>query len=143
MSGYVLDTTVIIDHARGHAGGPEVVARLFAETGQLYTCDIVTTEALSGGDAPERAAITRFLDALEFIAVDPEGARWAGRRRRDLQTAGRRCPLADALIAATAWRVGATVVTRNPADFERFGVPVLAYGHPPAASAGTKRGSTS
>jgi predicted nucleic acid-binding protein len=34
-------------------------------------------------------------------------------------------PLADALIAATASTHGLTVATRNVADFERFGVPLL------------------
>lgn len=130
---YVLDTTVLIDHAKGRAEGAEVLATLFAETSLLYTCDVVTSESLSGGIPPERALITRLLEALEYVAIDPEGARWAGMRRRELRMAGRRCPLADALIAAVAWRMDATVVTRNAADFERFGVPVLAYGEAQAS----------
>lgn len=128
MSGYLLDTTVLIDHARDHAGGGEIVKRLFSETGELYTCDVVTAEALSGGDAPERRVISGLLDALEYVAIDPDGAVWAGRRRGELREQGHRHPLADALIAATAWRLDATVVTRNTADFERFGVRVLEYG---------------
>lgn len=140
---YLLDTTVLIDHAKGRAAGVEVLERLFAETSDLYTCDVVTSEALSGGSPEERTLIARLLDALEYIAIDPEGARWAGDRRRSLRASGRRSPLSDALIAATAWRMDATVVTRNPADFERLGVPVLAYGEQPQARAGTKRGSTS
>lgn len=127
MAGYLLDTTVVIDHARGHTPGTRMVERLFGETGLLYTCDIITAEALSGGGMAERAVIALFLDALEYIAIDPEGARWAGDRRRELRDQGRRHPLADALIAATAWRMDATVVTRNPADLERFGVTVLRY----------------
>ncbi|MFV2062087.1 MAG: type II toxin-antitoxin system VapC family toxin [Chloroflexota bacterium] len=142
MAGYLLDTTVLIDHARGFADGVEILERLFAETSHLYTCDIVTAEALSGGDATERAVISRLLDALEYLAIDPDGARWAGRRRQELRSKGRRHPLADALIAAAAWRVGATVVTRNAADLERFGVPVLGYGRGRQTNAGTKRGST-
>jgi predicted nucleic acid-binding protein len=142
MPGYVLDTTVLIDYARAFAGGPELVERLFGETGDLYTCDVISAEALSTGDELERDVIGRLLDALEYIAIDPEGARWAGGQRHARRLAGRRAPLADALIAATAWRMGATVVTRNGADFELFGVPVLAYGMGPGAKAGTKRGST-
>ena len=142
MAGYLLDTTVVIDFARGHAGGPELVERLFEETGQLFTCDIVSAEALSGGDEPEHLVITKFLDALEYVALDPDGARWAGQRRRRLRGTGRRAPLADALIAATAWRLEATLVTRNAADFEAFGVPVLGYGEAASPSAGTNRGST-
>jgi predicted nucleic acid-binding protein len=36
--------------------------------------------------------------------------------------------LADGLIAATAWRLEATILTRDAADFEGFGVAVLGYG---------------
>ena len=128
MPSYLLDTTVLIDHARGHTDGVKMVERLFSETGQLYTCDVITAEALSDGGDAERTVIGRLLDALEYVATDPEGARWAGDRRRALRSAGRRGPLADALIAATAWRMGATVVTRNPDDYKRLGVPALAYG---------------
>lgn len=140
---YVLDTTVLIDHAKGRSDGVEILARLFSETGNLYTCDVVTSESLSGGTSEERRLIGRLLDALEYIAIDPAAARWAGERRRQQRSAGRRAPLGDSLIAATAWRMGATVVTRNPADFEPLGVPVRSYGDRPQTSAGTKRGSTS
>ncbi len=127
---YLLDTTLLIDHAKGRPEGVEVIARLFEETGNLYTCDIVSCEATSGGVADERRLIVDLLDALEYLAIDPEGARWAGDRRRELRAQGRRGPLGDSLIAAVAWRMEATVVTRNPADFELFGVPVLGYGEP-------------
>lgn len=140
---YLLDTTLLIDHAKGRPDGVALLARMFEETSDLYACDVTTTESLSGGTPEERAIIARLLDALEYIAIDPEGARWAGDRRRELREAGRRCPLADALIAAVAWRMDATIVTRNGADFERFGVPVVGYGSGPATSTGTKRGSTS
>jgi predicted nucleic acid-binding protein len=151
---YLLDTTVLIDHAKGRRDGVDVLGRLFAETGALFTCDVVSSEAVSGGLTEERDVIIRLLDALEYVAIDPEAARWSGDRRRELRAAGRRAPLADALIAATAWRLDATIVTRNAADFEHLGVPVLGYGMPapPAPSAagpprqakpGTKRGSTS
>jgi len=33
-----------------------------------------------------------------------------------------------AIIAGVAWSLEATVVARNPRDFEAQGVPVLAYG---------------
>lgn len=130
MSGYLLDTTLLIDQATGRPDGVAMVDRLFAETGELYSCDITTSEALAGGSPEERRFISRFLEALEYLALDPEGARWAGDRRRELREAGRRSPLGDSLIAAVAWRMDATVVTRNPRDFEPFGVGVLGYGEP-------------
>ena len=123
---YLLDTTIIVQHVNGDPAALRMVRRLFEETGDLYTCDVVTCEAMSGGSDEERRDTARLLDALEYVAIDPEGARWAGAKRLELAQSSRR-GVGDALIAATAWRLGATVVTRNAADFERFGVPVLEY----------------
>lgn len=124
---YLLDTTILLDFAHGRQTAIDLVDRLFSESTMLYTCDVVTCEALSGGDERERRVIGGVLDALEFVALTPDGARWAAEARR----AGRAAPgarsLADALIAASAWSLGATIVTRNPRDFERQGVPVLRY----------------
>lgn len=124
---YLLDTTLLVDFAHGRQTAIDLVDRLFDVSASLYTCEVVTCEALSGGDERERHVIRGVLDALEFVALAPGGARWAAEARR----AGRAAPgarsLADALIAATAWSLGATIVTRNPRDFERQGVPVLRY----------------
>lgn len=130
---YVLDSTVLIDYSHDFPPGREVMERVFSESGELYTCDVVTCESLSGGSAEQRDAIRSTLDALEYVAIDPDGARWAGDRRRERIEAGHRKPgVSDSLIAALAWRLGATVVTRNARDFEAFGVPVLGYGPLPA-----------
>ncbi len=67
------------------------------------------------------------LDALEYVALAPDGARWAAEARRTGRPAPGARSLADALIAATAWSLAATVVTRNPRDFERVGICVLRY----------------
>ena len=128
VTSYLLDTTLVIDHAIGLQTGVAMVARLFEETRLLYTCDIVTCEALSKGEDEERRAVVRLLDALEYVAARSDGARWAGEQRRRLAAAGRKHPVADSLIAAIAWRMDATVVTRNAADFALFEVPVLGYG---------------
>jgi len=124
---YLLDTTLLLDFAHGRDSAIDLVDGLFSDSALLYTCDVVTCEALSGGDEGERRVIGGVLDALEFVAMAPAAARWAAEARR----AGRAAPgarsVADALIAATAWSLGATIVTRNPRDFERLGVPVLPY----------------
>lgn len=131
MTRYMLDTTLLIDHANDAYGAWEVVERLFGETGDLYTCDAVVAEALSKGDPAEIAIVEQLVQALEYVSTSPDAARWAASARRIRgQTSPRR--LADALVAAVAWSLDATVVTRNPRHFESMGVPVLRYGQPPA-----------
>lgn len=123
---YVLDTTLLIDHSKGRPGSAELVAWLFAESSDLYTCDIVVTEALTGGDDVQRATIESLVRALEYVSTPPDAAVWAADSRRRRGAFGPRS-LADAIIAGVAWFNDAIVVTRNPADFEVQGVRVLGY----------------
>lgn len=123
----LLDSTVLIDHANGDAGATALLERLFGEGQGLYTCDVVTCEALSKGDSQQLAAMQALLDALEYVATSPEAARWAGESRRLRHAAGRRRALGDALIAGAAISIGATVVTRDRADFDVQGIPTITY----------------
>jgi predicted nucleic acid-binding protein len=123
---YLLDTTLLIDHADGHPPAVALVARLFEEPNDLYTCDAITTEALSGGTEEQRAEITSMLDVLEYVSTAPDAARHAAdTRRQHGQTSHR--TLGDALIGGVAWFLDATVITRNPDDFVAQGIPVLTY----------------
>lgn len=99
---------------------------LFSEPNDLIVCDVVVAEALLGGPDEEVAAVKAMIDALEYVSTHPDAARWAGESRRRLrQTSPRQ--LGDAIIAGVAWLNDATVVTRNPHDFEVQGVRVLGY----------------
>ena len=49
---YLLDSSVLIDHSRGRDGAAELVESLFSAPNDLFTCDIVVTEALTGGTRP-------------------------------------------------------------------------------------------
>ncbi len=122
----ILDTTLLIDYANGRFGAVALLERLFAEADDLLVCDAVVAEAFSKGTDDERRAIASLIDAVEYVSTDPGAAAWAGEARRLRGASGPRT-LGDALIAGVAWSLGATVVTRNPDDFMRMGVPVLAY----------------
>ncbi|MFI5225254.1 MAG: type II toxin-antitoxin system VapC family toxin [Candidatus Limnocylindrales bacterium] len=123
---YVLDTTLLIDVAHGMPAAHTVFGALFDEPNDLYTCDVITAEALSGGSDEQRREIRGLLDALEYVSTIPDAARHAAEtRRRRGQTSHR--TLGDALIAGVAWSLGATVITRNAGDFIAQGIPVLTY----------------
>ena len=122
----LLDTTLLVDYSINLPGAVATVRRLFEEADELLVCDAVVAEALSKGTEGERRIIGNLIDAVEYVAADPAAAKWAGEARRLRGAAGPRT-LGDALIAAVAWSFGAEVVTRNPDDFVRLGVPVLAY----------------
>ena len=124
---YLLDTTVLIDHAQGRAGAPDLLRRLFEESDELLVCDVVVTEALSKGPDEEMLIIGALIRSLEYVSTHPDAARWSGESRRQRRATGPRS-LADAVIAGVAWFNDAVVVTRNPADFEVQGVRVLGYG---------------
>lgn len=123
---YLLDTTLLIDHAKGRPGVDVLVRKLFEDPNDLYVCDVVVAEALSGGSELERGGINALMRAVEYVSTPPEAAAWAGASRQARRAIGPRS-LADALLAGLASTLQAIVVTRNPADFERQGVPVLAY----------------
>ena len=117
---------LLIDHYHGRRGAVELVRELFSEPNDLYVCDAVVAEATSAGTEEELAAIHALIAALEYVSTHPDAAAWAGASRHRLRTTSPR-HLGDALIAGVAWFIDATVVTRNPADFEVQGVRVLGY----------------
>lgn len=123
---YILDTTLLIDHSKARPGVAELVASLFAESSDLFVCDVVVAEALSGGNDVQRATIESLVRALEYVSTAPDAAIWAADSRQQRRVVGPRS-LGDALIAGVAWFNDAVVVTRNPRDFEIQGVRVLGY----------------
>jgi len=123
---YVLDTTLLIDHSKGRPGVVELVATLLEDSSDLYVCDVVVAEALTGGDAMQRTTIEALIRAVEYVSTAPDAAVWAANSRRQRKAFGARS-LADAMIAGVAWFYDATVVTRNPHDFEIQGVRALGY----------------
>ena len=123
---YLIDTTLLIDHAKSRPGVDAIVASLFAEPNELLICDVVVTEALSGGDEVQLATVRALIAALEYVSTHPMAAVRAGETRHRLGRTSAR-GLADALIAGVAWHGDAVVVTRNPDDFAIQGVRVLGY----------------
>jgi predicted nucleic acid-binding protein len=110
---FLLDSTLIIDHANGDEAAIALLMKLFEEGHELFTCDVVTCEALSKGEPDELRHVGVLLDALEYVSTPPSAARAAGESRRARHVGGNHRSLGDALVGALARELDATVVTRN------------------------------
>lgn len=124
---YLLDSTLLIDHANLDEPASALLSDLHSTANELYTCDVVTCETLSQGDPSHLRRLRALLDALEYVATSPGAARWAAASRLKRHRAGGKLGLGDSLIAGVAAELGATVVSRNRPDFERQGIEVLSY----------------
>jgi toxin FitB len=133
---FVLDTN-ILSAMMSAAPAPEVAAWVSGQpTDLLFTATICQAEILSGlAIMPEGrrrldlevAARAMFAEDFEgrVLPFDMEAATayadiFAARRR-----AGRPAATVDLMIAAVARSQGASVVTRNVADFEECGVVIV------------------
>ena len=82
-------------------------------------------------DGQKKRVLQTWLQTLErhygdrLLPVDLETCRMWGELTAAAQKTGRTIPASDGLIAATARRHGLYIMTRNTADFEPAGVPLL------------------
>ncbi|NDU85604.1 MAG: type II toxin-antitoxin system VapC family toxin [Ferrovum sp.] len=126
----LLDSNTISYYFRGD---PLVVPRLQAlRPADLGVPVIVEYELRYGllrlpqeAAIPRLAALERLLRPLLLLAFDSECAAQAARIRAELEVAGTPMGPYDTLIAATALRHQATLVTRNVREFSR--VPGLQW----------------
>ena len=126
----VLDSNTISYYFRGD---PQVVPRLQAlRPADLGVPAIVEYELRYGlmrlpttEAAPRLAALALFLMPLQVLPFDAECAAHAARIRAELEAVGTPIGPHDTLIAATALRHQATLVTRNVREFSR--VPGLQW----------------
>jgi len=126
----ILDSNTISYYFRGD---PQVVPRLQAvRPSDLGVPAIVEYELRYGllrlpqeAAAPRLAALIRLLQPMQSLPFDSECAAHAARIRADMEAIGTPIGPHDTLIAATALRHQATLVTRNTREFSR--VPGLQW----------------
>ena len=121
---YLLDTTLLIDHASGQPARGRARARACSASRMTcYVCDAVVAEALSKGRDDEIAAIAALIDALEYVATHPDaaalGRRIAAAARPVESTTARR----RASSPGSPGLNDAIVVTRNPRRLRGPGRP--------------------
>jgi len=128
VSRYVLDTTVLIDFARGR---PDVVRRvldLIGEGARVTVCAVSLTEYYTGVDHGTDHRMDAFIDRLGCVPVTRGAAMQAAAIRRAQRRAGFAVGLPDAVIAAVAQQSRATLLTANVKDFRLIDVPIEPLG---------------
>ena len=111
-----------------------------AAVGRLRPADLYVSVLTAGeigkgvallSDGKRKSELTVWLQTLEstyadrMLPVDLETCRIWGELTAKAQRKGQVVPATDGLLAATAVRHGLHVMTRNVADFEVTGVPLL------------------
>ncbi len=101
----VADTNILIYYLKG----TEKVVRYFLADEELFISTISQIELLSRSDlsATEIKKLKDFLETFTIIDVDSDIALKAAQFRR------KGIKIGDAIIAATAWRLGAPLLTHD------------------------------
>ena len=133
---FLLDTNVVSETTRPQPGAM-VLGWMAAQPGESLFISAITIGELRRGAlvlaaGKKRNALLRWIEtgikadfAGRILPVDTAVMeRWA-ELQIATQKVGRRLPLMDSLLAATALAHGLTLATRNLADFKAAGVPLL------------------
>lgn len=120
MAIVVVDTTVLIDHLRGHAAAVACLDGVNLRGDELWSVPVVRTEVLAGIRAPESAAMQILFGALRWLDVTTELADAAGELAARYRRSHSGIDIVDYLVAAAAQRLDATLLTRNVRHFPMF-----------------------
>jgi hypothetical protein len=130
---WLLDADVLSQPAKSH-GDPKVISWLRVEQDGCYTSAIVIAQLaywVRTKKGRQREALQewlrRLIDALHgrVHGFNVSVAHVWAEQQRQLDQAGRRMPIEDSYIAATARRHGLTIVTGNDRHFRRPGLRVF------------------
>lgn len=113
MARYLLDTDVLIDISKRIEPARSSVADLIRANEEVGLCPIQLTEFYAGRPRGARLDWDEFIDALPCWPITPSVGIAAGDYRRAFARIGRSIGTPDAINAAVAQSVGATIVTRN------------------------------
>ena len=110
----LIDTSIFIDHLRGHAPATEFFQSLYSRENIFFSA-ITEAELIAGkqcGNNSIKEKIIRFLHKWKKIEVTNQIAVLAGDLARENAVA-----IPDAIIAATALSKKAKLLTKNIKDF--------------------------
>jgi len=115
----VVDTSVLIDHLRGHAAAADLLEAERAAA-VLHASEMTRLEVLAGMRPEEEEGTTALLSTLVWHPVDAAVAEEAGRLGRTWLPSHRGIDGADLAIAATVILLRGRLLTLNVPHFPMF-----------------------
>jgi hypothetical protein len=116
----LLDTSVLIDHLRGHRPAVALLSAAAERRDELWSVTVVRTEILAGMRPRERTATHALLAALRWQDVTVELADRAGEHAARHLRSHPGVDTVDYLIAAAAELLEARLQTLNVKHFPMF-----------------------
>ncbi len=113
MSGYSLDTNILIDVLLDHAPAHRELKRIAESGARMWISRMAWIEVLSKGSDAVIRDMMQFLGRFGLDEIDEEIAHRAAALRRERP----RLKSPDAIILATAQIRGRVLITRNTKDF--------------------------
>jgi toxin FitB len=130
---WLLDADVLSQPAK-RQGDPRIVAWLETEQDDCYTSAVVLAQLaywVRSKEGRQRQALQAWLARLmaalhgRVLSFNASVAHVWAERQWEFEQAGRRMPIEDSYIAATARRYNLTIVTGNEKHFRRLGIKVF------------------
>ncbi len=123
MTGYLVDTTALIDFSKGHEPARANIQRRIDQGETLALCAVSVAEFYAGIGPYTHPELDAFVMALDYWDISPSVAIQAGRLRYTAARAGRVLSTTDTLIAALAVHRDVVVLTDNIKGYQ--GIPGL------------------
>lgn len=125
MAKFLLDTTAIIDFAKGREPAKSRILEMMGSEEEVGVCAINIAEFFTGLPVAKRREWVEFFDALAFWDITKEAAFQAGYFRYDFLRKGKSLTTADTLVAAVAKQEDAVIITNNVKDYPMKEVTLL------------------
>lgn len=122
----VADTSVLIDHLRGHEATDLIDAAL-AGNERVVSSEVTRIELLAGMRSHERRQTQALIGSLEWVSVDEAVAKAAGELARRFRHSHPGVGVADFAIAATVTLHDADLWTLNVRHFPMLANLTPAY----------------
>lgn len=116
----LVDTSVAVDHLRGHEPAVSFLTAQLVDRVPLAASEVVRFELLAGARPQDLDKVEAFCAALDWVPVTEAIARRAAAYAREYRTSHSGIDDADYLIAATADVVQADLLSRNLRHFPMF-----------------------